>query len=206
MKLSSTYIVIESQNQALIEKTINLYFSGPYLNHGAIDIELLDDREKNSTVLNFPSGIDNGIFLFFFTSLSTDQEMAKVKHTGWFTMDNELLESVRAFASKENLEMDGSLNRIMLTTEMTKDYTVGHSSTGQKIHFHYSGNVEVQQSDKYAEPQLENSEFKMIKSIQIPAKAAAFKDYSSNRLVIKITLLIVFLLFVTLYLLNRYQS
>ena len=161
------YILIETTRPELVEKMIYEYFEDEYITHNGVDIELSQHNKKNEILISFLNILDNELFVFFFTSLSINIEFQKDNYKGWFNASDKISSKYDGSDFGGKLENDLFSKRIMLTTEMTEDYTVGFSQKDERIKFYYSGKFETNNSKGFKTENLKKDEFRKIKAIRI---------------------------------------
>lgn len=161
------YILIETAKPELVEKMIFEYFENEYISHSGVNIELGKHKNKNEVVLSFSNNLDNELFIFFFTFLSVNEEFQNNNYKGWFSASDKISANTKHKDFGGKLENDSFKTRVVLTAEMTEDYTLGYSDQGKKIKFHYSGKFTIEDAQGFQKENHNKDNYVHIKNIKI---------------------------------------
>ena len=161
------YILIETAKPELVEKMIFEYFEDEYVSHNGVNIELGKHKDKNEIVVSFSNNLDNELFIFFFTFLSTNKEFQNDNYKGWFSASDKISANTKHNSFGGKLENDSFKTRVILTSEMTEDYTLGYSDQEKKIKFHYSGKFTIEGAQGFQKESYNKDNYTHIKNIKI---------------------------------------
>jgi hypothetical protein len=161
------YILIETTKPELVEKMIFEYFEDEHISHNGINIELGKHKNKNEVIVSFSNNLDNELFIFFFTFLSVNEEFQNDNYKGWFSASDKISANTKHKGFGGRLENDSFNTRVILTSEMTEDYTLGYSDHNKKIKFHYSGKFTIEDSQGFQKENFNKDNYTHIKNIEI---------------------------------------
>jgi hypothetical protein len=176
---------------ASVEKAICNYFADEYISHAGISVSIFRGFPAQKLIITFPEGIDNELFIFFFTAISCENEFQKSSIKGWFRASDKLKKDSSYIDFRGSISKDSFSKVIFLNGEMTEDYTLGYSDNNEQIEFHYSGKFKINSSRKYESQKMNLNELNHVKTIDFTAQKGIFEK---KKKLFSIELVVVFCL------------